>query len=90
MFCIFPTITAGGCLGTFMGPVFATNTFPSAPGDERGEKRFKRGCLVGGPAVTGLGVSSSCPADQEDAGGAGSKRYLRSGALALWKRVASG
>ncbi len=51
----FSTITADGCMGACTGPVFATNTIPSAPGKERGEKRFsKRGCLVGGPAVAGL------------------------------------
>ncbi len=30
---IFPTITAGGCLGTCMGPELARNTIPSAPGN---------------------------------------------------------
>ncbi len=33
----------------------ATDTIPSAPGKERGAKRFPmRGLLVGGPAVAGL------------------------------------
>ncbi len=51
---IFSTVTVDGCMGACMGPV-ATNTIPSAPGREQGEKRFlKRGLLVGGPAVAGL------------------------------------
>ncbi len=80
---IFPTITAGGgCLGTCIDPVFSTNTIPSAPGDERGEKRFKRGCLVGGLAVVGLGPLLF-QSDQE-------QHYPRSGALALRKGVTSG
>ncbi len=34
---------------------------------------------MGGPAVAGLDLSSSCPADQEDAGGAGSNAILGRG-----------
>ncbi len=77
---IFSTVTADGCMGACTGPV-ATNTIPSAPGRERGEKRFlKRGLLVGGPGRGGTRLSpSSCPADQEDAGGAGSNAILGRG-----------
>ncbi len=60
----------------------ATDTIPSAPGKERGAKRFlMRGLLVGGPAVAGLDplLSSSCPADQEDAGRTGSNVILSRG-----------
>ncbi len=47
---------------TCMDPV-ATDTIPSAPGRERGAKKFlMRGLLVGGPAVAGLAplLSLSC------------------------------
>ncbi len=52
---IFPTIKAGGCLGAWTGPEFATNTFHSAPGIERGDRKLKRDCLGGGPAVARIG-----------------------------------
>ncbi len=87
---IFSTVTADGCMGACTGPV-ATNTIPSAPGRERGEKRFlKRGLLVGGPAVAGLNslLFLSCRS-----GGRRRRRvqrYLGSGALTLRKGVASG
>ncbi len=87
---IFSTVTADGCMGACTGPV-ATNTIPSAPGRERGEKRFlKRGLLVGGPAVAGLDslLFLSCRS-----GGRRRRRvqrYLGSGALTLRKGVASG
>ncbi len=82
---IFSTVTADGCMGACTGPV-ATNTIPSAPGRERGEKRFlKRGLLVGGPAVAGLDslLFLSCRS-----GGRRRRRvqrYLGSGALTLRK-----
>ncbi len=78
-------------MGACTGPVFATDTIPSAPGKERGEKSFfKRGCLVGGPAVAGLNplLFLSCRS-----GGRRRRRvqhYPGSGALALRKGVASG
>ncbi len=69
-------------MGACIDPVFSTNTIPSVPGDERGEKRFKRGNLVGGLAVVGLGPLLF-QSDQD-------QHYPRSGALALRKGVASG
>ncbi len=69
----------------------ATDTIPSAPGRERGAKRFlMRGLLVGGPAVAGLNplLFLSC----RSGGGRWRRvqRYLDSGALALRRGVASG
>ncbi len=47
----FSAITADSCMVACTDPV-ATDTIPSAPGKERGAKRFlMRGLLVGGPAV---------------------------------------
>ncbi len=77
-------------MGACTGPVFATNTLPSAPGTGRGEKRFKRGCLVGGPAAAGLGPLLFLPCRSGRHRRRGVQRYLRSGALARWKGVASG
>ncbi len=69
----------------------ATDTIPSAPGKERGAKRFlMRGLLVGGLAVAGLDplLFLSCRS-----GGRRAHRvqhYLESGALARRRGVASG
>ncbi len=78
-------------MGACTGPVFATNTIPSAPGKERGEKRFsKRGCLVGGPAVAGLDpfLFLSCRSGGRRRHRV--QRYPGTGALVLQKGVASG
>ncbi len=77
-------------LGDSVGPIFATNTSPSATGAERGDKRLQRGCFGGGPAMAGLGplLFLFCRS--------GRRRrrwvqcYPRSGALALRKGVVSG
>ncbi len=69
---IFSTITADGCMGACTGPVFATNTIPSAPGKERVKRDFLREAVwwAVGPWRDST-LSSSCPADQE--AGAGSE-----------------
>ncbi len=69
----------------------ATDTIPSAPGKERGAKRFlMRGLLVGGPAVAGLDplLFLSCRSGGRRAHRV--QRYLESGALARQRGVASG
>ncbi len=69
----------------------ATDTIPSAPGKERGAKRFPmRGLLVGGPAVAGLDplLFLSCRSGGRRAHRV--QRYLESGALAHRRGVASG
>ncbi len=87
---IFSAITADSCMVACTDPV-ATDTIPSAPGKERGAKRFlMRGLLVGGPAVAGLDplLFLSCRS-----GGRRGRRVqsnLESGALALRRGVASG
>ncbi len=56
-----------------------------------GEKRFsKRGGRSGRGGSRVSTLSSSCPADQEDAGGAGSNAILGRGPWRFGKGVASG
>ncbi len=70
---------SGRLHGRLYGPV-ATNTIPSAPGRERGEKRFLREAFWWAVRPwRDSTLSSSCPADQEDAGGAGSNAILGRG-----------
>ncbi len=69
----------------------ATDTIPSAPGKERGAKRFlMRGLLVGGPVVAGLDplLFLSCRSGGRRAHRV--QRYFESGALACRRGVASG
>ncbi len=76
---IFSTVTADGCMRACTGPV-ATNTIPSAPGRERGERGFLREAFWWAVRPwRNSTLSSSCPADQEDAGGAGSNAILGRG-----------
>ncbi len=87
---IFSAITADSCMVACTDPV-ATDTIPSAPGKERGAKRFlMRGLLVGGPAVVGLGPLLFLSCRSGGHRGHRVQRYLESGALTLRRGVASG
>ncbi len=69
----------------------ATNTISSAPGRERGEKRFlTRGLLVGGPAVAGLDPLLFLSYRSGGRRRLGVQRYHGSGALVLRKGVVQG
>ncbi len=58
----------------------ATDTIPSAPGKERGAKRFPmRGLWWAVRPWRDSTLSSSCPADQENAGRTGSNAILSRG-----------
>ncbi len=66
-------------MGACTGPVFATNTIPSAPGKERGERGFLREVGVRPWRVAGLDPLLFLSCRSEDAGGAGSNAILGRG-----------